>query len=399
MREMKLLEQALERAHYVRTGTRLSGKEPERSKPARLPKDFAVTSKEAKGDRPAGKSSRKSASGDKKAPKKHGISSSLDTCASRKSKRGIASNASGSYPRTVQRQAVKSGKATASVSTSAASCKATAEAQTALLPVMSSQSAASCKATTEAQTALLPVMSSQKGDTADMPQSIRLESEQTADWISVSLKQNKMWDKVMGSHRKIVPGRSRFMERMRATFPKDWPRGSPEQTGALVSRLNHRVEELARRCQTMDYLDQMTPEQEEEAGMRKDGCSHTTLERLQTTAEELQSIAWKAKQEWETWDRRRPEGALFDAAEAVACHLPVTVVYASEAELQELEAVRMRVALLQQEVDLQQALVDALAPKLASSVASRTEPSVLRDLYSLLGEGGQRFPAIVLDSD
>lgn len=34
--------------------------------------------------------------------------------------------------------------------------------------------------------------------------------------------------------------------------------------------------------------------------------------------------------------------------------LPLTITYATEAELQELEQLRMRVALLQQEVDLEQ---------------------------------------------
>lgn len=48
-----------------------------------------------------------------------------------------------------------------------------------------------------------------------------------------------------------------------------------------------------------------------------------------------------------------------------------------------------------------QALSNILSPQLLSMVPGRGCPdiSVLRDVYSLLGEGGQRFPAIVLDSE
>lgn len=48
-----------------------------------------------------------------------------------------------------------------------------------------------------------------------------------------------------------------------------------------------------------------------------------------------------------------------------------------------------------------QALLDTLSPQLSSIVPGPGCPdvSVLRDVYSLLGEGGQRFPAIVLDSE
>lgn len=48
-----------------------------------------------------------------------------------------------------------------------------------------------------------------------------------------------------------------------------------------------------------------------------------------------------------------------------------------------------------------QALSNILSPQLSSIVPGHGCPdiSVLRDVYSLLGEGGQRFPAIVLDSE
>ncbi|XP_077589905.1 tubulin epsilon and delta complex protein 2 isoform X5 [Stigmatopora nigra] len=215
----------------------------------------------------------------------------------------------------------------------------------------------------------------------------------------------RMWDRVSSSQRKAAPGRSAFVERMRAAFPEDWPGGSPERSAALLADLTRRVDRLERRCRTVDSPGRPSPGQAE--WPEEDGYSRPTLQTLQKMATELRATLEKAKQEWEAWDGRRPEGVPLDAREArpspaddgAALGLPVSVAYTSEDELRRMEGVRMRVALLQQETDLQQALVDALAPALSSGLPPAAEAGVLRDLYSLLGEGGRRFPAVVLDSD
>ncbi|XP_061606420.1 tubulin epsilon and delta complex protein 2 isoform X2 [Phyllopteryx taeniolatus] len=390
MEEMKLLEQALQKALYVRTGTRLSSQVPEGNKPTQLRKDLGAIPKQAtskassafKGNQTASRSTLKSAGSDKKVPKKPGTSlKSSATCGPGKCKSTVGKYVNTTDLRSTHRQASKSVQHTASVSTSARSSSPHGEDLTRVAAAASPHA----------------------GDTADdtLPQPRRLRSEQRAQWISLRLKQNRMWDKAMAAQRKPAPGRSRFMERVRAT---DWPRGSPEQIGSLVGRLNRRADELAQQCQTMDLLDQQTPELGAEPGMKENRCSCLTPERLQITAVELQRVAERAKQEWEAWDRWRPEGGCLYAAgpaedEAIARHLPVTVTYTSEAELRQLEAIRMRLALLRQEIYLQQALLDALSPQLASIVPSCPDRSVLRDVYSLLGEGGQRFPAIILESE
>ncbi|KAM9780060.1 uncharacterized protein tedc2 [Neosynchiropus ocellatus] len=207
-----------------------------------------------------------------------------------------------------------------------------------------------------------------------------------------------LWDKVAAAQRKAVPGRSRFMERMSAMvsflsnsigscvsrlvltltlsscflqFPEDRPCGSPDQIRALVGSMTHQGNEN----QTETLLDRHSPR----------GATEP---------------------EWEAWDRWRPEGgclypaaASLDERDGVSAPLPLTICYRTKAELTELERLRMNVALLQQEVFLQQALLDALSAQLAAIVSGCSDPSVLRDLYSLLGEGGRRFPAIVLDCD
>lgn len=114
--------------------------------------------------------------------------------------------------------------------------------------------------------------------------------------------------------------------------------------------------------------------------------------------------------------------------EGTASPLPTTITYTTEAELRELETLRTEVALLQQESCLEQvkvffqhlllflfvrcpmqtttssssflqALSDLLTPQLSSITSDCPSVSVLRDVYSILGEGGLRFPAIVVDTD
>ncbi|XP_041823615.1 uncharacterized protein LOC121628581 isoform X2 [Melanotaenia boesemani] len=236
-----------------------------------------------------------------------------------------------------------------------------------------------------------------------------LPSEQTTKWKSLRSKQNRLWEKVIALQRKPVPGRSHFMERMRAMFPRDWPCGSPDQTRTLLHRRIHQGLDLAQRFQAEELLAKQASEMATDLGAEQskyDSC--LTLERLQLMVAELQIFAHQVKKEWKAWDRWRPDGGCLCPTGAnivwgdgITSPLPPTITYRAEAELQELERLRMRVALLQQENYLEQVLLDSLSPQFSSLVPGpgRPNPSVLRDIYSLLGEGGKRFPAIILDSE
>ncbi|XP_028312048.1 uncharacterized protein tedc2 isoform X2 [Gouania willdenowi] len=226
-------------------------------------------------------------------------------------------------------------------------------------------------------------------------------------WKSLKRRQNRLWDKVVAVNQKHVAGRSRFMERMRTTFPKDWPCGSPDQTRVLLNRLTHRGRDLLQLRPVNDVLPTSKTHRELVSDEGKTELS-LTKEELEHTVEEFRNQADQVIQEWKAWNRWSPEGGCLCATEAscvwadgMTAPLPLSVTYTTEAELQELERLRMTVALLQQENSLQQALSEALAPQLLSAVPESgfPNPSVLRDLYSLLGEGGERFPAIVLDSE
>ncbi|XP_038125975.1 tubulin epsilon and delta complex protein 2 [Cyprinodon tularosa] len=235
-------------------------------------------------------------------------------------------------------------------------------------------------------------------------------SVQTTKWKLLRRKQNRLWEKVMTLQTKPDPGRSHFMQRMRATFPDNWPCGSPDETRFLLHSITDQGLSLAQLYRTEEILIKQPLETDAELLGEEQSKSPScpTLKQLQLTAAKLHLSADKVKQEWKAWDRWRPEGGCLCPSETTggfrdgsSSPLPITITYRTEQELQQLERLRMRVALLQQEIYLEQVLLDTLSPHLSSIRPGPgcPSPSVLRDLYSLLGEGGQRFTAIVQDSE
>ncbi|XP_039679890.1 uncharacterized protein LOC120573994 isoform X4 [Perca fluviatilis] len=394
--DMELLERALEKALRVRTGTGSSKKASKnQSAPRKEPGTTAVTSKEgrqafaaSKGNQTTTRSTSKSAGLDRKEPKKPGGIVHQQAAAARKSQQAVS--ASGSLDR-------------GQFHTSTLHSKN----QTVRSNVLSGNDLCRAAAISIPSDNTVPASPTHRSGAHSLLRQTGKASDQTSKWKSLRSKQNRLWDKVVALQRKPAPGRSHFMERMRATFPKDWPCGSPDQTRALVNRLTHTGHDLTQHCQTKELLAKETPEAATELGGKANKNDFfLTLERLSMTAAQLQYFAYQAKQEWETWDRWRPEagclcptGANGAWGDGMIAPLPLTITYTTEAEFRKLEKLRMRVALLQQELYLEQALLDTLSPHLSSIVPGPGCPNfgVLRDMYSLLGEGGEHFPAIVLD--
>ncbi|XP_062264238.1 uncharacterized protein LOC133971063 [Platichthys flesus] len=370
--EIELLERALEKALRIRTSSGASVKDPDGHKPARPLKDVAGSSALFKGGRTTVRPTSKLASLDRKEHKKPGSSVS-STQGSRPSacidpgKTTIKPN----HRSTIQKHPVSSAEvlhhraarklqqaASASGGRIATSHSKNRTIKSSVLSGGDPGKAAAISAPPSNNT--LPFPHTHEAAAHGLPRRDGKTSEQNTKWKSLRNKQNRLWDKVVALQRNPAPGRSHFMERMRDTFPEDSPCGSTDQTGAPADKLTHRGLHLTHHCRTNELLAKPTPEA--------------------TVVNEL-----------ETRDRWRPEGGC----------LPLTITYTTEAELREVEKLRMRVALLQQELSLEQALSDTLSPQLVSIAPGPGCPSasVLRDMYSLLGEGGERFPATVLDCD
>ncbi|CAK6962997.1 uncharacterized protein LOC128378976 [Scomber scombrus] len=418
--DIELLERALEKALWVRTGTGPLKKDADRSKqsvPGKKPATTVTTSKAAlKGNQTTTRSTFKSASLDRKKHRKPGTSES-STVGSRPS----ASYSPGKCKATVNTNLIQS----RSVSSSGVvHCQAARKSQqtvsasgsldhghlhisTLHKTVRGSVLSGEVLGRMPPSNNIVPVSPTNDTGAHRLCQQNGMSFEQATKWKTLRIKQNRLWDKVVAVQRKPVPGRSHFVERMSAMFPKDWPCGSPDHTRALVDRLTHLGHDLTQHYQTKELLDKQTTGGGTELGSKENKCdSYLTPERLQMRPAELQNFTDLMKEEWEAWDRWRPEGGCLcpigangEWGDGIIAPLPPTVTYTAEAELRELEKLRFRVALLQQEIYLEQALSDTLSPQLSSVIPGCPDYSVLRALYSLLGEGGQRFPAIVLDSE
>ncbi|KAM6966317.1 uncharacterized protein tedc2 isoform 1-T1 [Tautogolabrus adspersus] len=394
--DIELLERALEKALQVRTGTGPSKKDSDRNKLPAHPKEqatYVVTTKEgkqtaaaSKGNQTTFRSTSKSASLDRKEHKKSGASVSSSKAA-RKSQQTI----------------LKSGSlCQGQIHTSIIHSKN----KTTRSNMLSGNETISIPSSSNTATF------SQTGESVapSVPPQTGIAPDQTAKWKSLRSKQNRLWDKVVAIQRKPVPGRSHFMERLRATFPNDWPHSCPDQTRTLVDRLTHEGLDLSQRCRMKELLAKQTPEAAaiKPGGKKNKYDSCLTHERLLMNAAKLERCADQTKSEVEAWDRWRPEGGCLCPTgpngvwgDGIIVPLPLTITYTSEAELREVEKLRIRVAELQQEINFEQALMGALSPQLSSSIPGPGCPdmSVLRDMYSLLGEGGERFPAIVMDTE
>ncbi|XP_052364424.1 tubulin epsilon and delta complex protein 2 isoform X3 [Oncorhynchus keta] len=259
----------------------------------------------------------------------------------------------------------------------------------------------------------------------------RAPTQLLTKWTSLRTKQSRLWDKVLALQSKPVSERSHFTERVKATFSREWPTsGSPADTGAQVDRLTQLCTDLSH-CYQSERLLLLTGQTfrtsgtepgtsptrgDAEGGMeggittcqKREYESLLMLEGLEKMVADLRKHAGQLRKEREAWDRwRRLKGEGAGAFCPVRSKgewgdmsgvtpLPATLTYTSQAELQEVERLRLRVELLQQEVHLHQALSDTMVMPSAPGLPN---PAALRDIYSLLGEGGVMFPTLVLDTE
>lgn len=240
--------------------------------------------------------------------------------------------------------------------------------------------------------------------TIETEKNCHFHQEEILKWTNLKHRQKRLWDKMITTDTKSsMPGRDLFMARMRSTFPMSWPCGRPEKIQAMVHRLIEQGQDLPEDRQMGSGHN---PGDGTKWGEGEDGQDFALKFKRLNITKDIHKYAVQLKREWESWDRWRPEwGCLCPTGTESEWHekrpapLPKTITYAMKRELAELEILRMKVALLQEEAFIEKIVSDTLSPHLSSTVSATLNPSLLRDFYSVLGEGGERFPAIVLDSE
>ncbi|KAI1884435.1 hypothetical protein AGOR_G00226370 [Albula goreensis] len=254
----------------------------------------------------------------------------------------------------------------------------------------------------------LPVMvGAGTGDRSTLMAGDGKPSVPSSVWRTYRTKHSRLWDKVLAEASKPMAEKTHFNERLHRTFPSKLPHGSPVDTGAEVDWLTQLCGDLTLRLQT--ELQAARAGRAPGSGVcweleYESSLMHAGLEKMVL---DLQGRLEQLKRDTETWDRWgcrdccpiRRRGHWRDPA---APDLPHPLTYTSQAELNELEGLRFRVALLKQEMHLHQAMRETLTPCLIPDFTSDLgcpSTGMLRSLYSLLGEGGAQFPALVVDTE
>ncbi|KAJ8251491.1 hypothetical protein GJAV_G00221930 [Gymnothorax javanicus] len=222
-------------------------------------------------------------------------------------------------------------------------------------------------------------------------------------WRAHWAKHGRLWDKVLTAASKPVAERARFTERLLSTFPCEFPSSSPVDIRAEVERLTQLCQALTFCVQGEALAHKTGRHPGTDACWELEYESLLLQEGLEKLVLEVQRKVEKLKRDAEVWDRWGFKGScpVLRRGRWGDPDLPPALTYTSEAELKELEGVRLRVAQLQQEIHLHQAMREAFSPCLTADCSALGGPSasVLRSLYSLLGEGGAQFPAVVLDTE
>ncbi|XP_017560913.1 uncharacterized protein LOC108431931 [Pygocentrus nattereri] len=226
-------------------------------------------------------------------------------------------------------------------------------------------------------------------------------------WRAQRTKKNSLWNEVLTQHPKPLPERSLFRERLISTFPGEWTSDQAAAGGAELDALTQLGLDLTHcyhaELQNRQLLSTFVPGKDPESLMERDYESSLMLEGLERMMAKVINHADHLKKDLERKVGRPlfPLRMIGEWGDLKSSSLPPMLFYSTETELEELDTLRLRVDQLQLEIRLHQAISDTLTHSLTHQQSSSECPSAtaLRGLYSLLGEGGVRFPALVLDSE
>ncbi|NXA54465.1 TEDC2 protein, partial [Nothocercus julius] len=196
--------------------------------------------------------------------------------------------------------------------------------------------------------------------------------------------------------------RNRFIERIQATFCSPLPAFSPAE-----------IEEEIKVLQDVPFLLSQFVEAEraEHPTLQQEYESLLTLEGLQTITSQCLHKLQRLREAAESHARLCPDCAVDAGSCSPACVPPGDVAcgqagvlaapllcYSSFRELRDLFALKLQVAMLNQETALQKVMMSELLPALESRL--HTEASAVqlyRAIYTQLCEGGKWFPVLVRD--
>ncbi|XP_041085112.1 tubulin epsilon and delta complex protein 2-like [Polyodon spathula] len=216
-------------------------------------------------------------------------------------------------------------------------------------------------------------------------------------WRKQCLKHSRLWDKVSLSQTNPGVERTRFIERLQSSFHSELPACSPADVGDEILKLQGSCSALRR-----GFVNEQQAQRTASASWERDYESMLTIEALQETVSKLLYQTKELKEAVEAWEDVFPGGCCSPGTGSLRgktiSDTPV-LRYSGVQELKELEMLKHSVNVLQQQIEIHKVMSEELTPWFPPMLSSGCpDPALTRGLYSLLGEGGQQFPALVLDN-
>ncbi|KAJ6657546.1 hypothetical protein lerEdw1_002260 [Lerista edwardsae] len=209
--------------------------------------------------------------------------------------------------------------------------------------------------------------------------------------------------------REAVATRSRFMEKLQATFCSPPPAFSPAEVQKELGHL-HEVCSLLKQ-----FMEAETPASlGENVAWEREYESLLTVEGLQAVVSQCLDKVQQLRDALDSHLKVFPAAACSADCcpgtcaglgrgrcwDAEALGPPPPLCYSSLKELTDLEALKLQVAILSQKLDIQEAMEAELLPLLEPGRAPEdSRASLCRSVYTLLCEGGKRFPVFVTDEE
>uniref|UniRef100_A0A8D0H6L7 Tubulin epsilon and delta complex protein 2 n=1 Tax=Sphenodon punctatus TaxID=8508 RepID=A0A8D0H6L7_SPHPU len=216
-------------------------------------------------------------------------------------------------------------------------------------------------------------------------------------------RNSRLWEKCCLRH--ISPAaaaaRNHFIEKMQATFCSSTAPFSPAEVEEEVTLLQDAYSLLSQ-CMEAQSAGNMTWEKEYEGFLIMEGLqaiASQCLHKLQLLREAMVSQTRLCPADC-SWSKEHPpaDGCPYRrqmCGDALATPL---LFYSSFQELKDMEALKLQVAMLHQQIDIQKAMAAELLPMLESRLSQDGAlPLLYRAVYTQLCEAGEHFPVLVND--
>ncbi|XP_007499570.1 tubulin epsilon and delta complex protein 2 isoform X2 [Monodelphis domestica] len=221
----------------------------------------------------------------------------------------------------------------------------------------------------------------------------------------IASRNSSLWAQIQHSQfdadSDVAAAKAHFLERMKKTFDMPGPAISPAEVQEEVNRLDRACHLLTQHLEETLAMsgeaaaDSLSLEQEYRCLVTLEGLQATVdqhllrLQELREAEEHWSGLGPAESPPWGLGLRVGGRGSLWNSSR---------LSYSSARELQTVAALSLRVAMLKQQIHLQEVLMEELLPLLgAESPASPAQLALYRAIHSQLCEAGERFSVLVRD--